>query len=503
VIDPCETQFAKRADIWVKPRPCSDLALALGMINVIINEDLFDRDFVEKWTVGFDKLKTHVQAYSPEKVAEITWVPAGTIKEVARMYAKSKSACIAWGNGIDNNINNYQSARAIAILRAITGNIGRPGGDVQWLNPGTVVKTGPPELIQLDALPADVRARKISAGGGYLPNFAHVPPQHAIKAMLTSKPYPVRAAVVHGASLLHTLSNTQEVYKALKSLDFLAVVELFLTPTAQLADIVLPSSTYLEINSLHESEYMYSTSVIQKVAQVGECWSDRKIYSELAKRLGLGDYFWETDEQFLDYILKPAGVTFDEFRQLGVLPGKKLYRSHEKNGFNTPSGKVELFSSWLDEHGFDPLPVYHEPPESPYSEPDLAKEYPLVFTNRKQAPFQHSQGRQVKMLRESHPEPLITINTDTAGKLGISEGDWVYIETRRGKIKQKATLSPQVDPRVVIVDFGWWFPERGDSELNAWAESNINVLTDNNEPYSRELGSVTLRGILCKVYKAD
>ena len=114
-----------------------------------------------------------------------------------------------------------------------------------------------------------------------------------------------------------------------------------------------------------------------------------------------------------------------------------------------------------------------------------------------------SLSRQVKMLRDSHPEPLTTINTDTAGKLGISDGDWIYIETRRGRIKQKATLSSSIDPRVVIVDFGWWFPERKDSELNAWAESNINVLTDNNEPYSRELGSATLRGILCKVYKAN
>jgi len=497
VIDPDETVFAQRADIWVKPRPCSDLALALGMINVIMNEGLFDKDFVEKWTVGFDKLKAHIQNYSPEKVEEITWVPAETIREVARLYAASKPACIAWGNGIDNNINNFQSARAIAILRAITGNIGRPGGDVEW-SPSGIVPKGAPELLQQEALSPDVRARRISAGDGMLPINFYALPQSVIKAIIKSDPYPIRAAFVQGGSLLHTYSNAQEVYQALKSLDFLVVTDFFMTPTAELADVVLPVATYLEIDSLHESEYMIAVGIIQKVAQTGECWSDYKILSELAKRLGLGNYFWEGDKQALDFILKPAGLTFDEFRKVGVISGSKQYRKYEKNGFNTPSGKVELYSSQLEEWGFDPLPVYHEPPESPYSEPELAREYPLVFTNRKLAPFQHSGGRQIASLRGSHPQPVVKIHTETAGKLGIEEGDWVYIETKRGRIKQKAALTPNVDPRVVILEYGWWFPEK-DSELHGWVESNLNILTDNKPPYAREMGSATLRGILCKV----
>lgn len=498
VIDPGETVFAQKADIWVKPRPCSDLALALGMINVIIYEGLFSRSFVEDWTIGFDKLRAHVKNYPPEKVEDITWVPAETIKEAARLYATNKPACIAWGNSIDNNINNFQSARAIAMLRAITGNISQPGGDLQWSPSGILAKTSP-ELLQQDALPAEVRAKRISARAGMLPTVFYALPQDIVKAIIKADPYPIRAAFIQGGSLLHTYTNVQEVYQALKNLDFLIVSDFFMTPTAELADIVLPVATYLEIDNIHESEQA-TVSVIQKVAQMGECWSDLRICNELAKRLRLGNYFWEDDKQALDFILKPTGFTFNEFKKAELISVNKQYRQYERNGFNTPSGKVELYSGKLEEWGFDPLPVYHEPPESPFSEPELAKEYPLVCTNWKLAPFEHSQGRQIESLRSSHPDPLVIIHRDTASKLGIKEGEWAYIETKRGRIKQKAVLSANIDPRVVILEYGWWFPEK-DSEMHGWAESNLNILTDSKPPYSRELGSATLRGILCKVYK--
>ena len=499
VIDPAETAFAQKAEIWIKPRPCSDLALALGITNVIINENLYDREFVDRWTVGFDKIKAHVQDYTPEKLAEITWVPAEQIKEVARFYANNKPACIYCGNGGDNNINNYQFNRAVAILRAITGNIGKPGGEIGLAFPGIEPKDSH-ELHQNNAVPPEKRAKRIGAEEKVLPNYFSALPQKLIKAMLTSEPYPIRSAYVQGGSLLQTYSNVQEVCKALKSLDFLAIADFFMTPTAELADIVLPAATYMEIDSLRQAFGAPVLSVIQKVAQVGECRSDYQILSELGKRLGLGNYFWESDQQVLDFVLKPIGLSFDDFRKIGIIAGSKQYRKYEREGFTTPSGKVELYSSQLGEWGFDPLPVYREPPESPLSEPELAKEYPLVFTNCKIAPYIHSGGRQIKSLRDSHPEPLIAIHIKTASKLGIKEGDLIYIENKRGRIKHKATLSSKIDPRVVIAEHGWWFPEK-ETDMHGWAESNLNILTDNNPPYARELGSVTLRGILCKVYK--
>jgi anaerobic selenocysteine-containing dehydrogenase len=501
VIDPAETELAKKADIWVKPRPCSDLALALAMINVIITEDLLDKDFIEKWTVGFDKLKTHVKDYPPEKVSDITWVPAETIKEAARLYAASKPAGMYCGNGMDNNINNFQFNRAAAILRAITGNIGRRGGEINW-SPTGVRPGNAPEMHQRDAISLEARARRVGAEEGVLPTYFSALPQKLVKAMLTSKPYPIRTAFVQGGGLLQTYSNAQETCKALKSLDFLAVTDFFRTPTAEVADIVLPAATYLEIDNIHNAESAPFTSIIQKVAQVGECWSDYKIIYELAKRLGLRKYFWGSEQEVLDFILKPAGLTFDEFRKAGILTGKKVYDTYKESGFPTPSGKVELYSSQLEAWGFDPLPVHHEPPESPFSEPELAREYPLVLTNSKLPGFVHSAGREIKSLRDSHPEPLVTIHKDTARELGIKEGDWVFIENRRGRIKQKAKLSSSIDPRVIIAEHGWWYPEK-DKDMHGWAESNLNVLTSNDPPYARELGSVTLRGLVCKVYKAN
>ncbi len=473
--------------------------MALGMISIIINENLYNKDFVDKWTVGFDDLKKHVQKYPPEKVAEITWVPAETIRQIAKLYATTHPACLAWGNGIDNNINNFQTSRALAILRAITGNVGIPGSDVDGLPSGVLPKSSA-ELTQQSAIPADMRARRLSSGSMLPINF-YALPQDMMKAIVTSEPYPVKAVFVQGANLLHTLPNANENMEALRKSEFLVVTDLFMTPTAELADIVLPVTMYLEVDSLHENEHMRTTNIIQKVTQTGECRSDYQIYAGLARRLGFGKYFWDTDKELLDYLLKSAGLTFDEFRKIGRLYGVKQYRRYEKDGFNTPSKKIELYSSKLAEWGFDPLPVYREPPESPLSSPELAKEYPYVLTNYKAPMFQHARDRYFETLRHYRPEPIVHIQSDTARKLGIKEKDWVFIETRRGKIRQKANLVPTIDPRVIIADYGWWFPEKDMVSIHGWEESNINILTYSGQPWGKEMGTPTVRGMMCKVYK--
>jgi anaerobic selenocysteine-containing dehydrogenase len=276
-----------------------------------------------------------------------------------------------------------------------------------------------------------------------------------------------------------------------------------MTPTAALADIILPVGSYLEYDAVRQMSFLpMPVQIVQKVIQIGECWSDCKILIELAKKLGLQEYFWNDEEELNNAILKPAGLTFEEFRKIGIFTGSKQYRLHEKEGFKTPSGKVEIYSSQLKEWGFDPLPIWRELPETPFSTPKLMEEYPLVFTSYKPLPWSHSQFRQIASTRSLHPEPVINIHPETAAKLGIKEGDMVYIETKRGRIKQRATFADWLDRRVVVVDDGWWFPEKGPSELYGWAESNINILTDHKPPYSPEMGSTNLRGILCKVFKA-
>jgi len=501
VIDPRESSLTKRAALWIRPRPGSDLALALGMINVAVNEGLFDKDFVANWTVGFDELRAHIQDYSPERVEEITWVPAEVIRQAARFYTANSPAAIEVGNALENNANSFQAQRALFILEAISGNIGVPGGKIQWSNP-PLLSRGSPALALQDNIPTERRDRRFGAEH-MAPFVKYALPQSLIKSVLEEAPYRARVAYVQGGNLLSTWSNAQETFDALKKLDFIAVADVFMTPTAELADIVLPVATYLEFDSISQSsEFPYVAQVQQQVVEAGERWSDCRILNELGKKLGLGQYFWSDEHEFLNELLKPAGLTFDEFRQVGPLSGFQQYRHYQANGFNTPSGKVELHSSNLKQWGFDPLPIYHELPETPYSEPELAKEYPLIFTNWKPGVFRHSNLRQVSSLRGAHHEPIVNINPETANKLGIKDGDWVYVETKRGRMKHKAGLTDSLDPRVVVIEHGWWYPEQGIADLHGWKESNANILTDNKPPYSPEMATPTLRGILCKVYRA-
>jgi anaerobic selenocysteine-containing dehydrogenase len=501
VIDPRESGLARKAALWIHPRPGSDLALALGMINVVINEGLFDKDFVANWTAGFDELRAHIQGYSPERVEEITWVPAEVIRQATRFYAANSPAGIESGNALEHTVNSFQTQRAIFILEAISGNIGVPGGTIQWASP-PILGRGSPAFTLQDNIPTERRDKRF--GAEYMAPFVkYALPQIIAKGLLERAPSRGHVAYVQGGNSLVLWSNAKETFDALNKFDFIAVADIFMTPTAELADIVLPVATHLEFDSIsHSAELPCVAQVQQKVTEVGECWSDSRILIELGKKLGLGQYFWNDEHEFLDELLKPAGLTFEEFRQVGAITGVKQYRHYQANGFNTPSGKVELYSSNLKQWGFDPLPTYHELPETPYSDPELAKEYPLIFTNWKPGVFRHSMLRQVSSLRSAHPEPIVNINPQTAKKLRIKDGDWVYIETKRGRIKHKAGLTDSLDPRVVVIEHGWWYPEQGITDLHGWTESNANILTNNKPPYSREMGTPTLRGILCKVYKA-
>ncbi len=503
VIDPIKNRIAESAHLWVNIKPGSDLAFALGMLNVIINESLYDKHFVEHYTLGFDELRDHIQNYAPEKVADITWTSPEIIKKAARLYATQKPACIQWGNGIDHSINNFQTARAICILRAITGNLGIPGGDIQWLSP-PILERYSAEFSLYEKIPLEVRQRRIVGDDKLLPIVFYALPQSVIEAIIKGEPYPIRAAYIRGGNLLLSYPNAKKVYQALQKLEFLVVSDMFMTPTASLADVVLPVTTYLEFNSIISTPYSLAIATIQqKITRLNNCHSDYEILRDLGKKLELGEYFWDTEEECLDYILKPAGISFEEFKKIGVLWGAKQYRTYWHKGFQTPSKKVELYSNRLKEWGFDPLPVFYEPTGANLRTPDIYEEYPLIFTSWKSAPFRHSEGKQISTLRGIHPDPLCMIHPETAKKFGINDGDWISIETERGKIMQKATLETAIDPRIVGVDYGWWFPEKEQSTVFGWDESNVNVLIGDEPPYGREMGTPTLRGIKCKIYRSS
>jgi len=493
-VDPRRTHFAAMADLWLQPRPSTDLALALAMINVIVNEGLYDKEFVDKWTVGFDKLKEHIQRYTPKWAEEITWVPAEKITEAARMVATIKPATIKDGNAFEDNVNSVQTARAILIMMAITGNMDAPGGYVDW------VPVPLADITLRDRLTEEQRKRKLSLNTVVPVSRADVAlPQLVVPAILEEKPYPIRVFYTLGTNPMLTWGNVKEVYKALMKLDFLVVADRMMTPTAELADIVLPAGTFLEENSVQgRPPYVQCR---QKVAEVPECWPDNKIINELAKKMGYGEYFWVDVDESLDVILKPTGLTFNEFRRVHCLQAGMEYRKYERKGFRTPSGKVELYSSLFEKWGRDALPTYHECPETPVAAPDLAKDYPLVITSHHGKASTHSDYRQVASLRGLEPEPLVEINPETARGLGIADGDMVYIETKRGRIKQRAMLTEGIDPRVVTPSLNWWFPEQEAETLHGWAESNFNILTDDKPPFNPEIGSSNFRGFVCRVYK--
>jgi anaerobic selenocysteine-containing dehydrogenase len=205
----------------------------------------------------------------------------------------------------------------------------------------------------------------------------------------------------------------------------------------------------------------------------------------------------------LDEILKPSGLTYDDFKHVGILKGTWEYNTYEKRGFNTPSRKFEIYSERLKEWGYDSLPDYRELPESPVSTPELFEAFPLIFTSAKDPYYFHSSGRNLPSLRKRSPEPVVLLHPQTASRFHVHEGDWVSIETERGAIRQKAAFADEIDPRVVIVSFGWWFPERTDLELSGWKEANINILTSSAPPYEPAIGSTPLKGVLCRISKAD
>jgi len=503
VVDPRQTQLARKAEHWLQVRPGTDDALALSMIHVIINENLYDEEFVESWTYGFDELKQHVAKYPPEWAEKITWVPADLIQQAARLFATTKPAAIEWGCAIEHTPNSIQTARAIAILAAITGNIDVPGG---WVFGSHSLGEFPALNEQLSER---VKSKRLGAsefrvlGQSNVIPSAHIPA--VFKAMRTGDPYLIKAFLIFGNNPLATYANSKLVFESLKKVEFLAVMELFMTPSAEMADLILPAASWLEVDAMPAFPYFAENAVLaqQKLEQIGECKQDEVVFIELAERMKLTSGKESLEEIFNRRLVEGGSeLNFAELKEKGAIHNAMTYHKYKKNGgFNTESGKVELYSLALEKLGYAPLPYYVEPPESPISSPEISKEYPLVLTSgARLMSFFTSEHRQIKRLRKIHPDPRVDINPETAAVLGIKEGDWIWIETKRGKIRQKAKLFDGIDKRVINVEFGWWFPEKKDGEYGIW-ESNANVLTNSERPYDPAMGTYQLRALLCKVYK--
>ena len=499
VIDPRLTYMAGRADIWLQLRPGTDAALALGMANVIISEGLYDKEFIENYVHGWDRFVERAREYPPDKVEEITWVPAEKIREAARLFAQTKPAVIQWGVAIEQTINSIDADRLLIDLVAITGNLDVPGGGALFQPPkGRTIS----QFTYHRELAPEQKAKTLGGDTYKLGRMiGMITPKVVWDAILTGKPYPIKAILIHGSNPVVTRANAREVYKALSQVEFLSVADFFLTPTAELADIVLPAATWLEAD--YTGGFFFRHGYLfprRKIVQIGECRSDFEIFNELGRRMG--QKAWGANvEADLDYILEPGGVTWAQVRDKPYLRGEVKYRKYKEKGFSTPTGKFELYCTTFEKWGYDPLPKYREIPESPVSKPEMVKDYPYILITGPRSPvFFHSEHRMIPWLREVHPDPIVEIHPTVAEKHNIREGDWVFIESPRGRIKQRAKLTTGIDPRVVCIQHGWWFPENKDPG-HGWDESNSNILTDNDpEGYDVSMGATNLRVLMCRIY---
>jgi anaerobic selenocysteine-containing dehydrogenase len=500
VVDPRLTRLAARANVWLQLRPGTDAALALGMLNVIVNEGLYDKEFVENYVHGWEPFVKRVNEYPLDRVEEITWVPQEKVRDAAHLFATIKPAAIQWGVAIEQQINCADNNRALMALMGITGNIDVPGGQVLFRTP-KIRNVG--QFGAHDRLPKEQAAKRLGGNRFRLAgNFAIINPKCVWDAILDEKPYPVKMLFFISSNPVMTRANAREVYRALEQVEFMAVSDFFMTPTAELADIVLPAATWLEMDYIGDFWKRHGYILPRrKVIQVGECRSDHEMLNDLAHRVGQGEYWWDTFEGGLDYILEPLGITWQDFKKMDYIRGEVKYQKYKEKGFSTPTRKFELWSTKLEEWGYDPLPQYREMPEGPVSTPELYEEYPYILITGMRLPvFFHTENRQVPWLRELHPDPVVEIHPDTAQRQGIREGDWVIIESPRGKARQRAKLSKGIDPRVVGAQHAWWFPERKDAG-HGWDESNINILTENAyEACDPAMGATNVRVLLCKIY---
>jgi anaerobic selenocysteine-containing dehydrogenase len=467
VVDPRTTWLASKAEHYLQIRPGTDAALALCMANIIISEELYDHDFVSCWCYGFEELAAAAAEFTPEKTAEITWIPAEKIIAAARAFAQSKNAIMQWGVAVDMTKEAIPNGQAISALFEITGNIEKPGSMIV-----------PPDILYYaggwgqDLLSEEQAAKRIGLEQYPLLNlgFQECSTDEVVKAMETGKPYPLKAAWLQTTNFLAcTAPDPERTLAAFKTLEFIVVIDLFMTPTAMaLADVLLPAATFPERDGLRVGDGVQRGEAINKVVQVGECKSDMQINLELGKRLNPEAWPWADVQEMYSDILKETGMNFTELQENAPAYIPFEYNKHEKGllredgnvGFATPTGRIELWSHFYNKAELSPLPYFEEPSPGPGATPEMLDEYPLVLTTgaRNWSLF-HSEHRQIPRMRALRPDPMIQVNPETAAKYGVANGDWVWVENHRGRCKRRVETTPIVSPNVCSTDHGWWLPE--------------------------------------------
>ena len=580
VVDPRRAGAANKADLWLRVRPGTDGALALGIARVVVEEGWYDRDFVRDltnapflvhgpearllresdlvaggapdvfvvwntetehaeiapraplhgapWALegevtvptldGPVRCRTVLDAYrercapfAGDELEAITGVPAEDIRAAAELLTHSGPvAYYAW-SGVGQHTNATQTDRAISCLYALTGSLGRRGGNVEF------AKVPVRDVSGRELVTDAQRAKTLGLAQRPLgpPKDGWCTAEDLYRAVVDGRPYPVRGLLTFGANLLVSKADTAAGIRAIEKLEFHVHADIFPNPTAEYADILLPVNTPWEREVLRvgfEITQAANGRVQLRppaVASRGESRDDGWIAFALAERLGLGDLFWNGDRDagYREW-LAPSGIGLDTLRARpeGVdVALEAPYGKHERDGFPTPSGRVEIWSETFRAHGQPALPAFEPPAVGPRTRPDLAERYPLVLTTAKAHMYCHGQHRNLPRLRKLQPHPRVEMHPDTASVRAIAEGDWVDIETPAGRIRARASLKPTLAPDVVAAQHGWWqacreldlpgYPLLGERAANL----NSAIRGEHADPVS---GSTPLRSYLCEVRRS-
>lgn len=505
VIDPRRTLTAKiEGAQWIPIRPGTDGALALGLCQVLIEEELFEEAFVREWTHGFEEFAQYVQHFRPDRVESITGVPVETIRTLARRLAQAHGAAPVMYSGLEYSDSGVQAIRATMVLWGLAGQLDVPGGRCFTMRENIFP-------INREGLIANPAVKK-ALGRERFPVYSlYRGESHANalpEAVLKARPYPIRGLIILGGSIITAWPRPEVWRQTLNGLDFLTCIDINLTADCAYADLVLPAATWYEIES-----YMTYGPIFRlrerMIEPVGEARNAFFIFAELADRLGYGHLYPQSEDELLRQVLKKSPFTLAEVRAAGgqvqVPPALMQYKKWEKGllrpdgrpGFDTPTGKFEIASTILEEHGYDPLPVYTEPLESPVSQPELAQRFPLVFNSgaRVTTDFR-SQFHGIPGLVKQRPEPTVMLNTRDAQARSIVHGDAVVVQSPRGRVRMRALVTDDIVQGAVEANMGGGGP----LGPRAWQDCNINELTDlRYDPIS---GFPIYKALLCEVYRA-
>lgn len=512
VVDPRLTWLAARAELFLQIRPGTDGALALGMVNYLVENNLYDREFVDLWCYGFEELAERARDYPLDEVAEITEIPAEEIAAAARRIGAAERAILQWGVAIDQIKETIPTAQAVLSLFEITGNIGKPGTMQQ---PASILNYAAGWGSEF--LTPEQEAKRIGQEAHPLikMGFQECVTDDYIRCLETGEPYPIKVAWMQTTNpLACTGVDAKRTLAAHMNIDTIVCVDLFMTPTAMaLADYFLPACTYAERNGLRIGDGAQRAETINKAIEpLGESRSDMQITLDIGKRISPEAWPWETVEDMYSDILEETGHSFEEMQELAPGYPPFDYRMYEKGllrtdgnpGFQTATGRIELWSTLYNSLGLDPLPSYEEPVPSPRSTPELAEEYPLVLTTgaRVWSMF-HSEHRQIPRLRALHPEPLVYVNPNTAARHGVKDGDWVWLENQHGRCKRQVCETPIVNERTVSTDHAWWRPE-APCELDEGLYDLWDLTVENLLPYDCGTSGfgANYKNTICKMYPA-